>query len=191
MRGSSPDGHGTVFPGETGSQGFYREIPAGRRIPLRHRLSWLRHQPWKLQFTTKPPGISTQCAAPCCQTCPPSTLKAQCYPEIHMVNTLPYVASGSRRLQQGKSGPNAAPASLESPAGAKDLGRQWELLERVKGIEPSSSAWKAVALPLSYTRRARTAARGVTLACAASQAHSHSSGMKPERLVEGVGFEPT
>ena len=27
-----------------------------------------------------------------------------------------------------------------------------EILERVKGIEPSSSAWKAVALPLSYTR---------------------------------------
>jgi hypothetical protein len=27
-----------------------------------------------------------------------------------------------------------------------------EALERVKGIEPSSSAWKAVALPLSYTR---------------------------------------
>src|SRR5260370_21121118 len=27
-------------------------------------------------------------------------------------------------------------------------------LERVKGIEPSSSAWKAVALPLSYTRMA-------------------------------------
>jgi hypothetical protein len=26
------------------------------------------------------------------------------------------------------------------------------LLERVKGIEPSSSAWEAVALPLSYTR---------------------------------------
>ena len=26
------------------------------------------------------------------------------------------------------------------------------LVERVKGIEPSSSAWKAVALPLSYTR---------------------------------------
>src|SRR5262249_19939979 len=28
-------------------------------------------------------------------------------------------------------------------------------LERVKGIEPSSSAWKAVALPLSYTRAVR------------------------------------
>jgi hypothetical protein len=25
-------------------------------------------------------------------------------------------------------------------------------LERVEGVEPSSSAWKAVALPLSYTR---------------------------------------
>ena len=28
-------------------------------------------------------------------------------------------------------------------------------MERVKGIEPSSSAWKAVALPLSYTRGRR------------------------------------
>jgi hypothetical protein len=27
-----------------------------------------------------------------------------------------------------------------------------ETLERVKGIEPSYSAWKAAALPLSYTR---------------------------------------
>jgi hypothetical protein len=26
------------------------------------------------------------------------------------------------------------------------------MLERVKGIEPSYSAWKAAALPLSYTR---------------------------------------
>ena len=31
-------------------------------------------------------------------------------------------------------------------------------LERVKGIEPSSSAWKAVALPLSYTRVGAAAA---------------------------------
>ena len=28
--------------------------------------------------------------------------------------------------------------------------------ERVKGIEPSSLAWKAIALPLSYTRGGRT-----------------------------------
>jgi hypothetical protein len=27
-----------------------------------------------------------------------------------------------------------------------------EKMERVKGIEPSYSAWKAAALPLSYTR---------------------------------------
>ena len=33
-------------------------------------------------------------------------------------------------------------------------------LERVKGIEPSSSAWKAVALPLSYTRACRSGSRG-------------------------------
>jgi hypothetical protein len=28
----------------------------------------------------------------------------------------------------------------------------WKIVERVKGIEPSYSAWKAAALPLSYTR---------------------------------------
>ena len=28
-----------------------------------------------------------------------------------------------------------------------------EIVKRVKGIEPSLSAWKAVALPLSYTRK--------------------------------------
>ena len=28
----------------------------------------------------------------------------------------------------------------------------WLVMERVKGIEPSYSAWKAAALPLSYTR---------------------------------------
>src|SRR5438874_4183884 len=32
-------------------------------------------------------------------------------------------------------------------------------LERVKGIEPSYSAWKAAALPLSYTRRRRRSRR--------------------------------
>ena len=36
------------------------------------------------------------------------------------------------------------------------LGRANEL-ERVKGIEPSQPAWKAGALPLSYTRERATA----------------------------------
>ncbi len=48
------------------------------------------------------------------------------------------------------------------------------VLERVMGIEPTPSAWKAEVLPLNYTRLVtfRTAA----LRCC---------------LVEGVGFEPT
>ena len=33
-----------------------------------------------------------------------------------------------------------------------DRGKYLKTLERVKGIEPSYSAWKAAALPLSYTR---------------------------------------
>ena len=34
--------------------------------------------------------------------------------------------------------------------------KQLKTLERVKGIEPSYSAWKAAALPLSYTRATAT-----------------------------------
>jgi hypothetical protein len=42
-----------------------------------------------------------------------------------------------------------------APSGSSRVrGFRLEGLERVKGIEPSSSAWKAVALPLSYTRAA-------------------------------------
>ena len=40
-----------------------------------------------------------------------------------------------------------APAKRQSPGLAR--------LERVKGIEPSYSAWKAAALPLRYTRPLR------------------------------------
>jgi hypothetical protein len=34
--------------------------------------------------------------------------------------------------------------------------KRLKTLERVKGIEPSYSAWKAAALPLSYTRARRS-----------------------------------
>src|SRR3954463_11986155 len=43
----------------------------------------------------------------------------------------------------------------------------FQTLERVKGIEPSSSAWKAVALPLSYTRLIRVAFSSSFFACLA------------------------
>jgi hypothetical protein len=42
-------------------------------------------------------------------------------------------------------------------------------MERVKGIEPSYSAWKAAALPLSYTRTRRDMQRiGLDGNCRAS-----------------------
>src|SRR5262245_11515622 len=44
------------------------------------------------------------------------------------------------------------PKTHEAVACRSTLAKTLNLLERVKGIEPSSSAWKAVALPLSYTR---------------------------------------
>src|SRR5262249_13791854 len=49
---------------------------------------------------------------------------------------------------------SSAEAEARTKAGLAEFAnkRSAERLERVKGIEPSSSAWKAVALPLSYTR---------------------------------------
>jgi hypothetical protein len=65
---------------------------------------------------------------------------------------------GRRFAEQAPVIGNRCPHAARRPAathqvrecGSKALKR----LERVKGIEPSSSAWKAVALPLSYTRGA-------------------------------------
>src|SRR6201993_3365118 len=51
-----------------------------------------------------------------------------------------------------------------------------ESLERVAGIEPASSAWKAAALPLCYTRLAKAAL-------------PHSPLLR--RVVGEVGLEPT
>jgi hypothetical protein len=60
------------------------------------------------------------------------------------------------------------------------------LVERVMGIEPTPSAWKAEVLPLNYTRlnhRCRTARfEGCPEPSAAATSRGH--------LVEGGGFEP-
>jgi hypothetical protein len=45
---------------------------------------------------------------------------------------------------------SVSPFGKRSCVSAEDIAR--DNLERVKGIEPSYSAWKAAALPLSYTR---------------------------------------
>jgi hypothetical protein len=51
------------------------------------------------------------------------------------------------------------------------------------GIEPTSSAWKAEVLPLNYTRALapETRMRGPPM----------TLHRRTEKLVEGVGFEPT
>jgi hypothetical protein len=46
------------------------------------------------------------------------------------------------------------------------------LLERVKGIEPSYSAWKAAALPLSYTRARGQICNGPGLFATGRKQHS-------------------
>jgi hypothetical protein len=45
-------------------------------------------------------------------------------------------------------------------------------LERVKGIEPSYSAWKAAALPLSYTRAPLITYHATTMASTAMRRFS-------------------
>ena len=57
-------------------------------------------------------------------------------------------------------------------------------LERVAGIEPASSAWKAEVLPLNYTRR-------YLLFRTAPPTGPSSSSFATANLVEGEGFEPS
>ena len=59
-------------------------------------------------------------------------------------------------------------------------------LERVMGVEPTSSAWKAEVLPLNYTRE--TFCRRPPAIRPASRGRIRPN---PRTLVEGVGFEPT
>ena len=54
-------------------------------------------------------------------------------------------------------------------------------LERVMGIEPTSSAWKAEVLPLNYTRSVR----------ALVPEPANQGLLKLHVLVEGEGFEPS
>ena len=71
----------------------------------------------------------------------------------------------------------------------------WSLLERVMGIEPTPSAWKAEVLPLNYTRAAwvSPASAGRPDARANSNQIQHlrpSADRHRHILVEGGGFEP-
>ena len=56
-------------------------------------------------------------------------------------------------------GCRAQPVEEPHDDGQKSLSENSALLERVAGIEPASSAWKAAALPLCYTRARRRLAR--------------------------------
>ncbi len=75
-------------------------------------------------------------------------------------------------------------------------------MERVAGIEPAPSAWKAEVLPLNYTRRldgarlvapwpwARVRPRG-SKTPRSNPVPKQTLGPRERAVVEGVGFEPT
>ena len=60
--------------------------------------------------------------------------------------------------------------------------------KRVKGIEPSSSAWKAVALPLSYTRQ--SVEGGGSRVEGQNVSGSRLSTLDSRRSLGSAGFEP-
>jgi hypothetical protein len=69
------------------------------------------------------------------------------------------------------------------------LAKPLKSLERVKGIEPSSSAWKAVALPLSYTRAGNSRQTSVIRSLASPMTDlcfSRDGGGGRTRTYEGV-----
>jgi len=57
-----------------------------------------------------------------------------------------------RLSEKARSAPSHAPRKPSRSWHTGNEGCRYRKLERVKGIEPSSSAWEAAALPLSYTR---------------------------------------
>ena len=67
------------------------------------------------------------------------------------------------------------------------------MLERVMGIEPTCPAWKAGALPLSYTRLdVPTKLPNLQSSTNMNHIHRcHTSDPASSIMVEGVGFEPT
>ena len=103
-----------------------------------------------------------------CATCEPRFRQAA-PPRYEHARACSRRRSSRKRKTQlhGQSGPRAqvpdlSPTESEKPrtsdkrvlaeTGRDLFVRAGRLMERVKGIEPSYSAWKAAALPLSYTR---------------------------------------
>jgi hypothetical protein len=62
--------------------------------------------------------------------------------------------------------------------------------KRVKGIEPSSSAWKAVALPLSYTRNAYIQAESTGTAFLEPLCKSTSTAISEHRRTNEYAVQP-
>ena len=84
------------------------------------------------------------------------------------------VLSGEEKRYRVRLGPYPDRASLEAGPGPATGGRAWQpaggageegLMERVMGIEPTSSAWEAEVLPLNYTRRGPASSRNGILLC--------------------------
>src|SRR6266478_7244305 len=84
---------------------------------------------------------------------------------------------------------SADPVRRHSRASA-GLTNPLKTLERVKGIEPSSSAWKAVALPLSYTRLQKSEDR-MQVSEQLPSISDPCSRPSVLRMVGEVGLEPT
>src|SRR6476646_7364152 len=80
----------------------------------------------------------------------------------------------------------AEPSARQRGTGGSQLSPRG--LERVKGIEPSSSSWKAVALPLSYTRINAATYRKLVSRCLPSRSAegAKAGGRGRTRTYEGV-----
>ena len=101
--------------------------------------------------------------------------------------TMRQVAAGQKEKRLSRA--EADDCQNDNSRVVRIVGTKWrkslKTLERVKGIEPSSSAWKAVALPLSYTRAGRQQSD------VGHQVASVSDDGPRSRMVGEVGLEPT
>ena len=150
-------------------------------MPLPH------HQTWHSIPASSPPSTSS------CRD-----QRGQSSPHLHVASSSQILPSPSciYLFKYQNQNPSFTPSTLNSAKLGFPLANkptQSLILERVMGIEPTCPAWKAGALPLSYTRLdVPTKLPNLQSSTNMNHIHRcHTRNPASSIMVEGVGFEPT
>ena len=129
-------------------QGHGDRLGPARPPGQRHRTGLLRHAPERRRWwrtPTSPPGSRNAPPPAAGASCPSSSAP-------HLPRLGGARASSTATSSTSTAGSPRASSVAPARRSAAPQRRHRQGMERVMGIEPTYSAWKAAALPLSYTR---------------------------------------